>query len=452
MSFPRATIDVGGADGDAASLLVAGDVAVEEPTTTLLADSLAAAVRESDLAVANLEAPLSGGADPAPKFGPLLTLDQSGPAAVSGAGFDAVTLANNHLLDYGPDGLDATTAACHDAALATVGAGDDHEAALDPLVETVGDTEVAVFSVCEREFGVADGGPGTAWGGHPSVAPRVARAADEHDAVVVVAHGGIEEVPFPPPGRQARLRAFVDAGADAVVGHHPHVPQGWETYDGAPICYSLGNWYFDRANPATQWGLLADLQFADGDLVGVDVVPTEQVDGVVAPLGSERDAADHLDYLDRLSQVTADPRSLEAHWQEVAERVFLARHGDALRRATGATLFSWLRSPLAHLRTDGTWDPEGRESEMLGLLNLTRNESHSELIRTALELRTGKATDQRTPGVEAETRELLERTAAEPLYDRPHPARELAEAALAKLQRDGKSSLATLRRTLPGGS
>ncbi len=452
MTDAATVLDRGGGEGADGTLFVAGDAAVEEPPDgPLLTGPLADRAREADAALVNLEAPLPVG-EPAPKFGPVLTLDESGPPALAEAGVDAVTLANNHLMDFGEAGLDATTAACHDAGLATLGTGPDHESALDPLVTTVGGSAVAVFAVCEREFGVADGGPGTAWQNHPTVDDRIAAAADRYDAVVVVSHGGIEEVPFPPPGRQARLREFVDLGADAVVGHHPHVAQGWEVYGGAPVLYSLGNFYFDRENPATQWGLTVELDFAGDGLVRASVVPVEQVDGTVGVLGRDRDPDEYLDYLETLSARTADADTLTPHWQEVAERVFLARHGDTLRRSTGATLLSLVRSPLAHLRQDGTWDPEVREVEMLGLLNLTRNESHSELVRTALELRTGTADDRRTPSTVAETRELLERTAGEPLYDRPHPARKLAGAALAKLRRDGRSTLASLRRSLPGRS
>ena len=435
---------------DGWSMFLAGDVVCRRdiddvPITPLLTGR----IERADLSVANLEAPVRTDASPMPKSGPTMEQSPTAPRMLGRAGFDAVTLANNHVVDYGEEGLAATTAACREAGLETVGAGEDREAALCPLVRSVGGTEVAVFSVCEREFGAAERDrPGTAWQSHPDVDDRISAAADRYDAVVVVSHGGIEEVPVPPPERRDRFHEFVDLGADAVVGHHPHVAQGWEVYEGRPMFYSLGNFYFEQTNPNTRWGLAVDLRFDGARPVAADLVPVELVDGTLHELGAERSRADRLAHLHRLAAVTSGPH-LEAYWQEVAERVFLARLGPAVQYSTGSSFLSLLRSPTRLLRKDGTWDADRRTRELLVLLNVTRNESLRSALTTALEVRTGDVVDRRTPEIQAETRELLERTAEQPMYDRPHEARSLFEALLGRLRREGRGSIDAVRTRLP---
>ena len=432
------------------TMFLAGDVLCQRDAEDApIAPMLAGRIERADLSVVNLEAPVRTDAPPIPKSGPTKEQSEGTPRMLGRVGFDAVTLANNHIMDHGEEGLDATTAACREAGLDTVGAGEDHAAALDPLVRSVDGAEVAVFNLCEREFGVAERDrPGTAWRDHPAVDDRISAAADRHDAVVVVSHGGIEEVPIPPPKRRARFREFVDLGADAVVGHHPHVAQGWEVYEGSPVFYSLGNFHFDQTNPSTRWGLAVELQF-DGDrAVTADLVPVELVDGTVHELGTERSRADRLAHLHRLAEVTSGPR-LEAYWQEVAERVFLARLGPAVQYSTGSSVLSNLRSPTRLLRKDGTWDADRRHRELLVLLNVTRNESLRSVLTTALEVRTGDVVDRRTPEIRADARELLERTAEEPMYGRPHEARSLFRALLGRLRREGRGSVDAVRTRLP---
>ena len=432
------------------SMYVAGDVVSRtDVEDSPIAPMLTGRIGGADLSVANLEAPVRTDASPIEKSGPTMEQSRTVPGMLGRTGFDAVTLANNHLMDYGEAGLAATTAACREAGLDTVGAGETHGNALSPLVRSVGDVEVAVFSVCEREFGVAERDrPGTAWRDHPDVDGRISAAADRYDVVVVVSHGGVEEVPIPPPQRRARFCEFVDLGADAVVGHHPHVAQGWETYDGCPLFYSLGNFYFEQTNPSTRWGLTVELRF-DGDRpVEAELVPVELVDGTLHELGTERSRADRLAHLHRLAEITNGPL-LRAYWQEVAERVFLARLGPAVQHSTGGSVLSLLRSPTRLLRKDGTWDADRRRREMLVLLNVTRNESLRSVLRTALEVRAGDVTDRRTPEIRAEARELLERTAEEPMYGRPHEARSLFEALLGRLRREGRGSVDAVRTRLP---
>jgi len=426
-------------DGDRWSLFVGGDTIVEERFADRpVGPSLRRRMRDADLTVLNLEGAIEGAGDPLTKSGAIKRTARRTPAVLAAAGVDAVSLANNHAADLGRDGVLETASALRDAGVAVCGAGADAEDALSPHRERVanGSVDVALFGVCEREFGVAGADdPGAAWVGHPDARRRVAETADAADATLLVSHGGTEYVPFPPVERRRRLRRFVDDGVDAVVGHHPHVPQGWEEADGTPVFYSLGNFLFEqRRRPSTREGLAVELAFAGDTPVSADLVPVEFVDGRVReiPEGERRDAL--LGRVHRLGRLTAE--DLEAHWQEVADRVFLQRYAGWLREIGGGDPVKGLCNPGDHLRKGGLWEADGRESELLVLLNLIRNESHRAVVETALELRTGIAADRRTPDAIERTRELLEETEDRPVVDPPSKSRRRAEALVSRLVGD----------------
>jgi poly-gamma-glutamate synthesis protein (capsule biosynthesis protein) len=418
--------------GDTWSLYVAGDCVHSGSTAS---DPIGPGVRSrtdaADVSVVNLEAPIPAD-DSIPKAGPRKASNEGVPAMLADAGFDAVTLANNHAMDYGPAGLFGTIDACGEVGLDTVGAGSDPEDARSPLRYTVDGTDVAIANLCEREFGVAtDGRPGTAWIGHPDAMRTVERAVEDADSVVLVAHGGVEFVPLPPVQWQRRLRRFVDAGVDLVVAHHPHVPQGWELHDGTPVFYSLGNFLFDHgARPKTRWGLSLEVRFDDGTPVVADLVLTEGSDSGVDVMPEGPRHTERLDYLHRLAGLTSDPDAMEALWQELATRLFRQRYGDWLRRAGGGDPYAFVTNPRQHLRRDALWDAEERREELLILLNLVRNGSHRSVMETALAVETGTVPDRRSPEVEAQVRELLSWTEDRVVYDRPSRGRRKLRSVL----------------------
>ncbi|WP_435362209.1 CapA family protein [Haloarchaeobius sp. DFWS5] len=424
-----------GATDDTWTLVAAGDTAYRnrESADDPIGPALTSRFQRAAVTVANLEAPVTSDADPITKSGPSLDADTELPTVLESSGVDVATLANNHLMDYGADGLDATLAACDDVGLPTCGAGQNEDEAMAPARFEVDGTSVAVFSFCEKEFGIAEADePGVAWVSDPGAIRRVATC--DADVVVVAAHGGVEYAPLSPPHRQKLFREFAEAGADLVVGHHPHVAQGWELYDDTPIFYSLGNFLFPRQSgrPKTQWAYVVELEFDGATPVGFEVVPTEVQDETVEEMaeldGARNDPKDRLAYLQRLSEITSDTDQVQAHWQEIAVAVFRQRYATWLRRSLAGDLVSQLKNPSQHFEADYLWDADDRESQRLALLNLIRNESHNALMQTALEVETGKRDDLRTPRVKRETRRLLEETEDRPLYDRQSPVGEVLSA------------------------
>lgn len=378
-----------------------------------VSEGVNADISTSSISVCNLEAPIAVEGAGIEKKGPVKHTEPDTPETLRTLGFDAATLANNHIMDYGEQGLHRTREACEMADLTPFGADEDHDAALSPYQTTIQDTTLAIISVCEREFSIVQNGrPGAAWTSHPDVVSRIYWADEAFDVVVVVDHGGLEHVPLPPPSRQQRLRSFVRAGADAVIGHHPHVAQGWEVYQRSPIFYSLGNFLFKNHDyPGSKWNFGVKFGIADSAIDSATVHLYELGDGRTRELGKSRDVHTHTDYLQRVSELLVE--GYAGHWQALACRKFDRWYDTRFAYYGSPRPLALLRYPIwlldeitrGKLRTD-----DRKREHMLYLLNYLQNESHNDVIRTALRLRTGVDTDHRTPTVQRTLSELLQWT------------------------------------------
>lgn len=403
-----------------ASVLVGGDcVIAANVDRSPFGESFVSRVHDVDFSILNLEAPVTDEPRPLQKSGPHKQTSPRTPEFLGEAGVDAVTLANNHIMDYGPSGLRETMQSCAAAGIQTVGAGDTAASAFSPLIVERGGLDIGIINVCEREFGEVDSHrAGVAWWRHPETDAAVKKACERADVVIAIVHGGVEYVPLPPPHLQRRFRGLVEMGVDLVVGHHPHVPQGWEPWDDGLIVYSLGNLHFEQSQrPKTQWGTSIVPRFSAAGLESAELIPTETVSGRTT-IAAEEERGEYFSHLDHVSEITANRSSLIAHWQAQAVRIFQLRYTDWLAKGMGTRPKQMLRNPGRILGQDGAWDSEVRQSDFLVLLNLFRNDSHRAVIRTALELETGVATDHRTPEIENRMDALLAMTEDESLGER----------------------------------
>lgn len=201
-------------------------------------------LRGFDAIVGNLECAVMPTGTQPPPSGRIQTLPCILPA-LKAMGIDAVTLANNHVLDGGPDGLASTRALLAQHGIAAFGAGADIDQARAPLMMEVGGIKLALLGVCDAPYAYATATRG-------GVAPldrrwlleEVARLRGTGATVIVVLHAGTEFVFHPEPARIRLSRGLIDAGAALVIQHHPHVVQGIERHGDGLIAYSLGNFIF----------------------------------------------------------------------------------------------------------------------------------------------------------------------------------------------------------------
>jgi poly-gamma-glutamate capsule biosynthesis protein CapA/YwtB (metallophosphatase superfamily) len=171
-------------------------------------------------------------------------------AGLAQAGIDAVSLGNNHTADYGPDGVADTIAALDAIGVKHAGAGMNDAEARKPAFLQAQGLRIAFLSytdIMENTFAGPDIA-GVALATPDVIAADVRAAKSQADVVIVALHSGVEYTDAPQPDQQELAHAAIDAGALIVLGHHPHTLQGWTSYNGGLIIYSLGNFVFDLDN------------------------------------------------------------------------------------------------------------------------------------------------------------------------------------------------------------
>lgn len=208
--------------------------------------SFAATLQQADLAVGNFECVMATGGKKVPKAYNF----RCDPAAlgVLARYFSAVSVANNHSGDYGKEAFAEQLTLFRQGGLPYFGGGMNAAEAHTPLILERKGFRIALLGYDEVELRTYEAGPttpGLAWGTDEQVVADIKAAREKADIVVVYPHWGLEYHREPSERQQALARKMIDAGADLVVGAHPHVTQTIERYREKLIVYSLGNFVFD---------------------------------------------------------------------------------------------------------------------------------------------------------------------------------------------------------------
>lgn len=259
-------------------------------------DQIKPYLAQADLRVANLEGQLT--TQPQRNYGYYLTGDPARVDLLKAAGLDLVSLANNHATDNGRPGLAESLGLLKGAGIQTVGGGMNRPEAYGPALRTVGGLRLGVLAynfipptlaATDSEPGAANYDEAAALAGVKALRPRV-------DVLVVVPHWGVEYQPRPSRSQQAVARKLVAAGADAVIGAHPHVVQSLEWLPRAGkrpalVAYSLGNFVFDSYDPDAKRGMLLWTRLAPDGVAGIRVLPFKTDWLGVEPRPGDRDQA-----------------------------------------------------------------------------------------------------------------------------------------------------------------
>lgn len=272
-------------------ILVGGDYVPRENIARLMEagdfsyfDEIKQLTNESDYTIVNLEAPIvSSDAKPIEKCGPNLRTSSRVVDSLRYAGIDMVTMANNHIMDYGEQGLRDSLKALTASNMEYCGVGKNLESAKEVKYLKIKGKALAVVNCCEHEFSIATSHFAGANPLNPiSQYNSIQEAKKRADFVLVIIHGGHELWQLPSPRMVETYRFFVDAGADAVVNHHQHCFSGYEVYKGKPIFYGLGNLCFEyasRKNAIWNYGYLVMLEFNNNNDVTFQVYPYSQCNG-----------------------------------------------------------------------------------------------------------------------------------------------------------------------------
>lgn len=264
-------------------ILLVGDVmlgrGVQQEADPL--GAVAPYLREADLVIGNLEGVFTEQSvlpEPASPQGPIsLSMPVDAVKDLAAAGFDILGVANNHSLDFGEEGLQQTVEHLAAAGIDAVGAGADQTLAWKPTSYRIRGVELAFLAI--NAVPVPGGHP-SGWqiaNWDPMRAVRaVEAAAGRVDGVIVFIHWGYEYRTHADPAQKAIAETLLAAGADLVVGHHPHVAQGTQiTPEGGFVAYSLGNFVFDQFEGDTRRGVALRAWFDPAGLLAVQAIPVQ---------------------------------------------------------------------------------------------------------------------------------------------------------------------------------
>ena len=275
-------------------------------------------VSECDSAIVNLESPITDCVRPLLKDGPSLKNSTFALNILKNCGFSAVTLANNHLKDYGSQGVTDTIKACNENGILTFGAGEDLADARRPMILEKDGLKIGILNVCEHESSIAtDSTAGAAPLELANLFYDIRTLRMEVDKVIVIIHGGCEHYQLPTPRMKRDYHLIADFGADVIVNHHQHCYSGFETYNSVPIFYGLGNFFFDNPKKRhDKWneGLLLELEITK-DEIRFELIPYNQCDD--DPVIMIRGYEEVKDKIEEMNAIIADDNLLNEQFDRL---------------------------------------------------------------------------------------------------------------------------------------
>lgn len=286
-------------------------------------------IRKSDISLVNLESPVFlGELKPISKTGPNLKASPDVLNALKFAGFDLITLANNHILDYGVDGLQSTIESIKKEGLEYVGAGLNKAERRGIKYISKKSKKVAFLNFCENEWSTSeDNQPGANPLNIIDNFADIKSAKETADYLIVILHGSIEHFKYPTNEFIKTCKFYIDAGADSVICHHTHVVSGYEIYKGKPIFYGIGNFVFDNKQYLnSDWNIGCAIKLSLGTEILFEISPFWQCNNHIGiEEFSVDDKAKFQTYLNDLNQVISDEEQLESEflrWCLKKERMY----------------------------------------------------------------------------------------------------------------------------------
>jgi poly-gamma-glutamate synthesis protein (capsule biosynthesis protein) len=216
-------------------------------------------LQEADITLGNVESALGDIGQPEAKRYPFRAPPEAAES-LAVAGFDIVSLANNHAMDFGPASLLQAITLLQEQGVEPIGAGANTQEAHEPAIIEINGLKLAFLAYVHVPVEASTGfdtaswtatsnDPGLAWANPEEIKEDVNAIRDSVDLVTVVLHSGFEYVAAPSEPQTTAARAAVDAGADLVIGHHAHILQGIEYYGDGVIVYGTGNFAFEIDGP-----------------------------------------------------------------------------------------------------------------------------------------------------------------------------------------------------------
>ncbi len=309
-------------------LLLCGDTVPTEASAPLFASGdidglfgkILGVFASYDRVFCNLECALTDSEERINKFGPNLKGPIATAQTLKAAGVTDCGLANNHMLDFGVNGMRSTIAALDAAGVHWVGAGENEIDSRKPLIIEADGKKTAILALAEHEYNYAlpDQPGATPFDPFDSLTD-IYNAKKNNDYVIVVYHGGKEHCRYPSPRLLKACRGMVNLGADVVVCQHSHIVGCYEHYNDGHIVYGTGNFHFVKYRDQQSWseGLVVGLDIAD--TLDIRFIPTVQFD-TGADLADEASGKAIMDGFWSRSESLQDGTWVEG-WREFCDSV-----------------------------------------------------------------------------------------------------------------------------------
>jgi poly-gamma-glutamate synthesis protein (capsule biosynthesis protein) len=308
-------------------IIIAGDLFISESfiNKVVIDKSVQDLFASADIRILNLEAPITveNRKNRITKTGPYLQNYKEAVVPILNClNINLVTLANNHILDYGSRGLTDTLEVLKDNNIAYVGAGKNIADASKFYSFQKDHVKVAILNFAENEWSIADQKRA---GANPldiiENVRQIQLAKTSHDKVICIIHGGHENYNLPSPRMKNQYHFYIDNGADLIVGHHTHCISGYEIYKANPIYYSLGNFLFTEDSIFKDWylGLILEIELNDLD-VRTKLHFIEHAKGTFNLILLDNDKKDeNLSRVKSYSEIIANSELLEKSWRSYAD-------------------------------------------------------------------------------------------------------------------------------------
>lgn len=355
------------------------DAVVANKEYDLLFGELYEDLKTSNLSIVNLEGPVVNSGNPSPKTGPVISMKPLVLEALLDANINLVTLANNHIMDFGIEGFKETLTRLDKSKLNFVGAGLSKASKSKPFIIQIKSKTIAIINVCEHEW-ISDINSESGGNGVDVIENfyQIKALRSATDFIIVIYHGGNEYHPFPTPDMKKIFRFFVDAGASAVIGHHTHTFSGYEKYHDCPIFYSLGNFIFDsnKKSKGENWntGIAIGLNIVN-DQLDFQIIPFSQNAKEVGIKKLKAQALQDFEVkLKKYSEIINDDQKLREEYKKFAEKMGLQY----------LAFMNPYEGKLSSLFKKGFLPSVYSKKKILLLLNLIRCESHKYLLEHIL--------------------------------------------------------------------
>ena len=337
-------------------------------------------VQQADYRVFNLEIPLTDQQTPIEKCGPNLIAPTSVIHGYKAIGVDFLTLANNHILDQGEQGLWSTTEQLNRAGIAYAGVGHTPDEAAAPHIIELGQKKASIYCCAEHEFSIITEHTAGANPFDPLESlDHVAELKKQCDYVIVLYHGGKEHYRYPSPNLQKTCRKLVEKGANLVICQHTHCIGCEEKYQGGTIIYGQGNFLFDDSN-SEYWQTSLLIQINDD--FTVSYIPLIKRNETVR-LATAEQAREIMDGFHSRSEEIQIPGKIEEKYGAFSKQMldsYLMRISStgksfifkAVNKLTGHRFASW----YLHRRY--------KKQDLLAIANCLDCEAHRELFLKGL--------------------------------------------------------------------